>query len=114
MVEESTNGAPAQQEQQRERPERPERPHRPEGRGGPRGRMQRRRVCAFCVDKVENIDYKDINMLRRYVSDHGAIESRRRTGTCARHQRRLTSAIKRARHLALLPYTAEHIRRFNG
>lgn len=113
MVDEINNGASAPQEQ-RERPERGERPGRPEGRGGPRGRFQRRRVCSFCVDKVENIDYKDVNTLRRYVSDHGAIDSRRRTGTCARHQRRLTAAIKRARHLALLPYTAEHIRRLNS
>jgi small subunit ribosomal protein S18 len=84
-------------------------------RGGPRhggrGRYQRRRFCSFCVDKVENIDYKDVNTLRRFVSDQGHIDSRRRTGTCARHQRRLTLAIKRARHLALLPYTAEHLRR---
>src|SRR5512143_3922640 len=96
-----------------ERRERSDRPDRPE-RGGGRGRrFQRRRVCAFCVDKIENIDYKDVNMLRRFLSDQAQIESRRRTGTCARHQRRLTTAIKRARHLALIPYTAEHIRRSN-
>ncbi len=89
----------------RRRPDRRDR-----GRG--RGRFQRRRVCAFCVEKIEKIDYKDINMLRRFVSDQGQIDSRRRTGTCARHQRRLTTAIKRARYLALLPYTAEHIRQF--
>ncbi len=89
-------------------PARPERPERGE-RGG-RGRFQRRRMCAFCVDKIDNIDYKDVNTLRRFVSDQGQIDSRRRTGTCARHQRRLTTAIKRARHLALLPYTADHIR----
>ena len=94
------------------RPERSDRPERPE-RGGRGGRFQRRRVCAFCVDKIENIDYKDVNMLRRFLSDQAQIESRRRTGTCARHQRRLTIAIKRARLLALLPYTAEHIRRSN-
>lgn len=82
--------------------------------GGPRGRFQRRRVCAFCVDKIENIDYKDVNTLRRFISDQGQIESRRRTGTCARHQRRLTLAVKRARYLALLPYTAEHVRRYGG
>ncbi|MCX6031860.1 MAG: 30S ribosomal protein S18 [Chloroflexi bacterium] len=76
-----------------------------------RGRMQRRRVCAFCVEKIEKISYKDVNTLRRFVSEQGMIDSRRRTGTCARHQRRLTLAIKRARILALLPYTAEHIRR---
>ena len=79
---------------------------------GGRGRFQRRRICAFCVDKVDKIDYKDINLLRRFVSDTGQIDSRRRTGTCARHQRRVTKAVKRARYLALLPYTAEHIRRY--
>ena len=92
-------------------------PDRRGGRGGPggpggRGRFQRRRICAFCVDKVEKVDYKDIGMLRRFVSDQGQIDARRRTGTCARHQRRLTLAIKRARYLALLPYTAEHVRRY--
>lgn len=84
------------------------------GPGGPRGRFQRRRVCAFCVDKIEHIDYKDVNTLRRFVSEQGQIDSRRRTGTCARHQRRLTLAVKRARYLALLPYTAEHVRRHSG
>lgn len=79
-----------------------------------RVRFQRRRVCAFCADKIDKIDYKDINTLRRFISDQGQIESRRRTGTCARHQRRLTLAIKRARFLALLPYTAEHVRRYGG
>jgi small subunit ribosomal protein S18 len=70
----------------------------------------RRKVCSFCVDKVVDIDYKDVDALRRYLSDRGRIEPRRKTGTCARHQRRLTIALKRARHLALLPYTADHIR----
>jgi small subunit ribosomal protein S18 len=83
---------------------------RPRRRGGGGGRFGRRRVCAFCVDKVESIDYKDANRLRRYVSDRGKIEPRRKTGTCARHQRMLTLALKRARHVALLPFTAEHIR----
>mgnify|MGYP000757099946 FL=1 len=72
-----------------------------------RGRKARKKVCAFCVDKVENIDYKDIARLRRYMSERGKILPRRVTGTCARHQRELTVAIKRARHLALLPYTAD-------
>ena len=71
-----------------------------------RGRKARKKVCGFCVDKVENIDYKDIARLRRYMSERGKILPRRVTGTCARHQRELTVAIKRARHLALLPYTA--------
>jgi small subunit ribosomal protein S18 len=70
----------------------------------------RRKVCAFCVDHVEIIDYKDPGKLRRYLSDRGKMEPRRKTGTCAKHQRRLSIALKRARHLALLPYTAEHIR----
>jgi small subunit ribosomal protein S18 len=87
-------------------------------RGGPagdrrrgRGRyVPRRKVCAFCVDKIDAIDYKEPARLRRYVSDRGKIEPRRKTGTCAKHQRRLGVALKRARHLALLPFTAEHIR----
>jgi small subunit ribosomal protein S18 len=84
---------------------------RPGGGGGGRGRFGgRRKVCAFCVDKIDTVDYKDPVKLRRYISDRGKIEPRRKTGTCARHQRRLTLAIKRARHLALLPYTADHIR----
>lgn len=72
-----------------------------------RGRKGRKKVCAFCVDKVEHIDYKDVNRIRRYLSERGKILPRRVTGTCARHQRDLTTAIKRARHLALLPYTAD-------
>ncbi|MBQ4129685.1 MAG: 30S ribosomal protein S18 [Ruminococcus sp.] len=70
-------------------------------------RKPRRKVCGFCVDKVENIDYKDIARLRRYMSERAKILPRRVTGTCARHQRALTVAIKRARHLALLPYTSD-------
>ena len=72
-----------------------------------RGRNARKKVCGCCVDKVENIDYKDIARLRRYMSERGKILPRRVTGTCARHQRELTVAYKRARHLALLPYTAD-------
>ena len=70
-----------------------------------------RKFCAFCADKAEIVDYKDSTKLRRYISDRGKIEPRRRTGTCAKHQRALALAIKKARHLALLPYTAGHIRR---
>lgn len=80
--------------------DRPERDNR-------RGRKGRKKVCAFCVDKVEVIDYKDIGKLRRYLSERAKILPRRVTGTCARHQRGLTVAIKRARHLALLPYTSD-------
>ncbi len=70
----------------------------------------RRKVCQFCVDHVRDIDYKDAQRLRRYISDRGKIEPRRKTGTCAKHQRRLAVALKRARHMALLPFTAEHMR----
>jgi|SRR5215475_12333924 small subunit ribosomal protein S18 len=82
---------------------------RPGGRGG-RDFRSRRKVCAFCVDHVREIDYKDVGRLRRYLSDRGKIEPRRKTGTCAKHQRRLSVALKNARHMALLPYTAAHIR----
>ena len=71
----------------------------------------KRRFCSFCANQVGEIDYKDITLLRGYISDRGKIEPRRRTGTCARHQRALAMAIKRARHLALLPYAPEHIHR---
>ncbi len=70
-------------------------------------RRMRRKVCAFCVDKVDYIDYKSTSRLRRFVSDRGKILPRRTTGTCASHQRLLTHAIKRARQIALLPFTAE-------
>ena len=82
-----------------ERTERPERPRN--------GRKGRRKVCRFCADKVETIDYKDVARLRNFVSERAKILPRRVTGTCARHQRQLTVAIKRARHLALLPYVSD-------
>lgn len=72
-----------------------------------RNRKPRHKVCQFCVDKVETIDYKDIAKLRRFVSERAKILPRRITGTCAKHQRELTIAIKRARHVALIPYSAE-------
>ena len=84
--------------------ERTEREPRENRRGGRKGR---KKVCAFCVDKIHDIDYKDVPRLRRYLSDRGKIVPRRVTGTCARHQRQLTTAIKRARHLALLPYVSD-------
>ncbi|MCL6472470.1 MAG: 30S ribosomal protein S18 [Firmicutes bacterium] len=68
-------------------------------------RKPRRKYCAFCKDKIDYIDYKDFNMLRRFMSDRGKIRPRRVTGTCAQHQRDLSIAIKRAREMALLPYT---------
>ena len=73
-------------------------------------RRPRRKVCAFCVDKVKKIDFKEVGRIRRYISDRGKIDPRRKSGTCAKHQRMLTAALKRARHMALLPYTAEHVR----
>jgi len=84
----------------------------PRGDAGERRRRPfgRRKVCSFCVEKARAIDYKDVLKLRRYLSDRGRIESRRKTGTCAKHQRWLATALKRARHLAMLPYSPEHIR----
>ncbi|HUX88335.1 MAG TPA: 30S ribosomal protein S18 [Chloroflexota bacterium] len=85
--------------------------------GRPRGRGHyppRRKVCQFCVEKIDNIDYKDVTRLRRYISDRGKIEPRRKTGTCAKHQRRLSRALKRARQIALLPIAANHLVGFGG
>ena len=72
-----------------------------------RNRKAKKKVCQFCADKVEHIDYKDVAKLRRFVSERAKILPRRITGTCAKHQRQLTTAIKRARHIALLPYTTD-------
>ena len=69
--------------------------------------MRRKKVCQFCADKTEVIDYKDVDKLRKYVTDRGKILPKRITGNCAVHQRAVTSAIKRARVVALLPYTAD-------
>lgn len=63
-----------------------------------------KKVCRFCAEKVDEIDYKDVKLLQRYLNSYGKIETRKRTGTCLRHQRRVAVALKRARHLALLPY----------
>jgi len=71
-----------------------------------RGR-KRKRVCSFCVDKIACVDYKNVDKLRRYISERGKILPRRITGNCATHQRQLTRAIKRARFMALMPYTTE-------
>lgn len=67
----------------------------------------RKKVCQFCADKDKKIDYKDTQTLKKYISDRGKILPRRVTGTCAKHQREITNAIKRARQVALLPYTAD-------
>src|SRR5579871_6445674 len=83
---------------------------RPGEFGASRKFTPRRKVCQFCVDKIKEVDYKDLQRLRRFLSERGKIEPRRKTGTCAAHQRSLNVALKRARQLALLPFTAEHIR----
>jgi len=72
-----------------------------------RGRRAKKRICSFCVDKMEAIDYKDVPRLKKYITERGKILPRRISGNCARHQRMLTSSIKRARNIALLPFTAE-------
>jgi len=72
-----------------------------------RGRPSRRRICAFCVDHVDFIDYKDGDNLKRYVNEFGRIRPRRQTGTCAKHQRSLAKSVKRARHIALLPFVSD-------
>ncbi|MCL2033567.1 MAG: 30S ribosomal protein S18 [Oscillospiraceae bacterium] len=91
--------------------EKTDRPREDRGDRGDRGfrggRKGRKKVCSFCVDKVYDIDYKDIPRLKRYLSERAKIVPRRVTGTCARHQRDLTVAVKRARHIALLPFVSE-------
>jgi small subunit ribosomal protein S18 len=72
--------------------------------------MRRVRVCQFCAEKNKTIDYKNVELLRSLVSDRGKIRPRRQTGTCARHQRRVAEAVKRARHMALLPFSGELLR----
>ncbi|NLZ48705.1 MAG: 30S ribosomal protein S18 [Clostridiales bacterium] len=76
-------------------------------KSGSRVKRGKKKVCAFCVDKAEHIDYKDINKIRKYVTERGKILPRRISGNCAKHQRQLTEAIKRARNIALLPFTTE-------
>ena len=73
----------------------------------PRIEHRRRKVCQFCVEKATSIDYKDSAKLKKYVSERGKILPRRMTGTCAMHQRQVTEAVKRARHLALMPFTPD-------
>lgn len=76
-------------------------------KGGARMKRAKRKVCGFCMDKAEGIDYKDINKLRKYVTERGKILPRRISGNCAKHQRALTQAIKVARNIALLPFTTD-------
>jgi small subunit ribosomal protein S18 len=72
------------------------------------GGSGRRKPCPFCKDKIDNVDYKDIVTLRKFISDRGKIRTRRITGACRRHQNQIARAVKRARELALLPYVGEH------
>ncbi len=76
-------------------------------KSNPRARRAKRKVCQFCVDKVDAIDYKDVPKLRKFITERGKILPRRISGTCAKHQRVLTEAIKRSRNIALLPFTTE-------
>jgi len=89
------------------RPDRPERPERgPGGRDGGRKFFRRKKVCKFCVEKIDDINYKEVRLLQQFVAERGKIVPRRLTGVCTPHQRRLTAAIKRARNIALLPFAA--------
>jgi small subunit ribosomal protein S18 len=76
--------------------------------------VPKRKVCAFCSEKMNSVDYKDASKLRQYISERGKIEPRRKTGTCAKHQRAVAIAIKRARHLALIPYVPSQINKTGG
>jgi len=76
-------------------------------KGGRRGMFRRRRICKFCADHIDHISYKDVKLLAGFVPERGKIQPRRISGTCATHQRKLQTAIKRARQLALIPYVTE-------
>ncbi len=78
------------------------------GEGGPRKFFRRKKVCKFCVEKIDSINYKDVRLLRQFVAERGKIVPRRLTGVCTPHQRRLTAAIKQARNIALLPFAARY------
>ncbi len=75
----------------------------------PKPYRRRKKVCEFCENKIENVDYKDTATLKKYISERGKILPRRATGTCAKHQRKVTEAVKRARNVALLPYTSNNV-----
>ena len=81
-----------------------------DARSGPRRFYSQPKVCQFCTDRTVKIDYKQIETLRRYVTESGKIRPRRQSGACAKHQREIARAIKRARHLAMLPFTGEILR----
>ncbi len=116
MADENTNQAPATETTTGGAPERPARPAggprqggRPQGgREGGRKFFRRKKVCKFCTDKIDNINYKDVRLLSQFVAESGKIVPRRLTGVCTPHQRRLAEAIKQARNIALLPFAASH------
>ena len=85
----------------------PKTPERPRRRPGAKESLTRKRNCAFCRAKVDDVDYKDLNQLRRFISEKGKIRSRRITGACRRHQNQVSTAVKRAREMALLPYVSD-------
>jgi small subunit ribosomal protein S18 len=88
-------------------PQRERREGRRERRGGDEGwKRQRKKVCIFCRDRATSVDFKDVSLLRRFVSDRGKIRARRVTGTCTQHQRDVAAAVKNAREMALLPYAS--------
>jgi len=101
---------PQQQQQQQQRPGGGPRGPRPAGRPGGGGReggrkfFRRKKVCKFCTEKIDNINYKDVRLLGQFVAESGKIVPRRLTGVCTPHQRRLSEAIKQARNIALLPF----------
>lgn len=84
------------------------RPGAGRGEGGPRKFFRRKKVCKFCVEKIDAINYKDVRLLQQFVAERGKIVPRRLTGVCTPHQRRLTTAIKQARNIALLPFAAKY------
>ena len=118
MADEQVTAPAATETTTSERPARPagDRPDRPAGdrrprTGGPRGDkkyFRRKKVCKFCVEKIDSVNYKDVGLLRQFVAERGKIVPRRLTGVCTPHQRRLTAAIKQARNIALLPFAASY------
>ncbi len=107
-VNQETAATPAPRPQGRpDRPDRPDRgPGGPGARDGGRKFFRRKKLCKFCVEKIDDINYKDVRLLGQFVAERGKIVPRRLTGVCTPHQRRLTAAIKRARNIALLPFAA--------
>ena len=100
----TTAARPTSDQRPREAPGRDGAPRR---RGRPRY-YARRKLCTFCVDHIRYVDYKDVERIRRFLSNRYMIEARRKTGVCSKHQRGLATAIKRARHLAMLPFSPDH------